>query len=202
MSWFVAVDWLHVVHTIHWSDPATWLASIGTVGVLLLGLLQYIRNSRLSEKRVHEEQAKNVTAWVVSNVGQEAWLAISNQSKNPIYEVILTLVPFEGAGDPTGKATLINFRAFLSVVPPGLYYARTDGNTGMHFHASASAAFTDSVGASWIRDGRGKLEEIKKLPTDYFGLPRPLSWTYPVAKIPKKQNWGPSSAVKLTKQPE
>src|SRR5476649_911491 len=116
MSLLFAIDWSHAYHTVHWSDPATWLASIGTVGVLFLGLLQYIKNSRLSEVRRHESQAKDITAWVVRNSGVEAWLAISNQSENPIYEVILTLVPFEGAGDRTGKTTPVNFRALLSVV--------------------------------------------------------------------------------------
>lgn len=171
------------IHRIHWSDPAAWLASIGTVGVLGLGLLQYRRNSKNSERQIHEEQAKNISAWVVSNTGLEAWLAISNQSRNPIYEVILTLVPFEGSGDPDGKTTPNNFRALLSVVPPGQYYARTDGHTGMHFHPSVNVAFTDNSGNNWMRSGRGLLSEIHVKPTEYFSLPRPMSWSYPSKKI-------------------
>lgn len=186
MIWLVGTDWSHVIHTVRWSDPAAWLVSVGTVGALFLGFLQYRRNSQRSEQRLHTEQAKDITAWVVSNNGVNAWLAVSNQSKNPIYEVILTLVAFQGAGSIDGKGVPIDFREFLSVVPPGLYYAHTHGNSGMSFHPSAHVAFTDSYGNNWARDGKGQLKEINQSPVEYFELPRPLGWSFPLEKIPKQ----------------
>ena len=128
-------------------------------------------------------QAKQISAWVVSNEGQTAWLAVSNQSESPVYEVILTLVAFQGAGDSIGINTPDEFRAYLSVLPTGKYYAKTMGNRGMMFHASVAISFIDSSGVNWLREGDGSLYKINQKPVEYYNLSRPLIWDYPLEKM-------------------
>lgn len=159
------------------------IGSIATFCLFFITLWQYRKISKNDRNRKERMQAKNISAWVVSNEGQEAWLAVSNQSESPVYEAILTLVAFQGTGDSVGIDTGSDFRAFLSVLPPGKYYAKTMGNRGMMFHASAAIAFTDNSGTNWLRDGNGLLQKIDKKPVEYYNLSRPLSWDYPLEKV-------------------
>lgn len=155
----------------------TSIGSLATFGLFLFAIYQY---------RAHykKEQAKNISSWIISNEGQTAWLAISNQSKSPVYEVILTLVAFQGAGDPTGKTLGDEFRVFLSVLPPGKYYAKTMGHHGMMFHPAVKIVFTDNLGTNWAREGDGSLHKIYRKPMEYYNLSRPITWDYPLDKLP------------------
>ncbi len=159
------------------------IGSLATFALLCFTIWQYRKD--LSEKKEQSEraQAMKIASWVVYNEGQTAWIAISNQSESPVYEVILTLVAFQGAGDSIGINTSDDFRAYLSVLPPGKYYAKTMGHRGMMFHASAAVAFIDNSGVNWLRDGNGNLSKINKKPVEYYNLSRPLSWDYPLENM-------------------
>ena len=165
------------------------LASVGslaTFGLLCFTVWQHKKNLQKERDELERSQAKNVSAWVVSNEGLSTWLAVSNQSESPVYEVIVSLVAFQGAGDLIGKTIPNDHRACLSVLPPGVSYVKTIGHRGMMFHASAAIAFIDNVGTNWIREGNGSLYKIDSKPVEYYDISRPLIWDYPLEKIGNK----------------
>jgi hypothetical protein len=184
VRYFCTTQAVDTLHRINWGDLPTWLAAIGTVGALWLATWQYVRNSRRRHQQLIRNQADNVTAWVVTNNGRFAWLAVQNQSKNPIYEVIVTLVPFQGSGDPSGKTTPMEFRGFISVVPPGISYVNTAGHSGMSFHPAANVVFTDGNANNWVREGNGSLNKIGLKPMEYYAIPRPIGWQLPIHDLP------------------
>jgi hypothetical protein len=175
-----------LVHQIKLGDMAAWISGIGTLSAAWIAVAQYRKNSQDKARSYRQEQAGKITSWVLDNNGQTAWHVISNQSENPIYEVIVSLVAFQGAGDAIGKTTPINFRRFLSVVPPGTYYVKTDGHSGMSFHPSSCVAFTDTQGVSWLRKGDGGLVELgTQKPMEFYDVPRPIGWELPNKKKPQ-----------------
>ncbi|HSW66341.1 MAG TPA: hypothetical protein VLI54_04370 [Bacillota bacterium] len=163
----------NLVHRIHWGDASGWVAGIGTVATLAFAAWRYFVN-------VHRQQANSVTSWVVSNNGRTAWHAIKNSSDNPVYEVIVSLVSFTGGNENAS----LEYKALVSVVPPGTYYVRTHGNTGMHFHPGSEIAFKDVRGKSWLRKGDGSLKGISQAPPRHYGLSFPIGWTQPNSKDP------------------
>lgn len=177
---------MSIINRVQWGDMAAWISGGGTLIAAWVAVRQYRKNSLETTSRIKRQQAEKVTSWIISNNGQTAWHTITNQSKNPIYEVIVSLVAFQGAGDMVGKVSPIVFKEFLSAIPPGTYYAKTAGNTGMSFHPSSCIAFVDSNGTSWLRKGDGSLEEIAQKPIEYYGIPRPIGWGLPRKEPPKK----------------
>jgi hypothetical protein len=111
---------------VQFGDLATWLAAAGTVAAFFLafGQLEAERKSRRNERI--EEQAQKISAWVAKEgpnpvKGQPpiAWIAVLNNSSEPIYEVIVTVVRFQ------------HIPKFLSFVPPGKYYTKGSGDLGV-----------------------------------------------------------------------
>jgi len=170
-------------------DLATWVAAFGTVAAVSVALWQVgverkARRKQETADRVQQRraQAELISAWVAKEEGggKTAWIAILNSSQEPVYEVIASIAPIQGAGDRTGKGTQPHFRGFLSVVPPGRYYVRVDGGyRGMSFQPGVAVAFTDKAGVPWNRDALGLLGEISERPPEFLGLSRPLSRLLP-----------------------
>lgn len=173
-------------------DLATWAGAIGTFLAFFAVILQ-IRDERIIRKktenaereRLHREQAEHISAWVDNedwqNRGPIAQIAVLNQSKEPIYQVIVSIVAFQGAGPSSGIETQDEFLGFLSIIPPKskVTVEVNGGYHGMSFHPAVEVAFIDRNGQTWIRKGNGDLMQINHDPTDYYHLPRPLSWQLP-----------------------
>ena len=169
-------------------DVGTWFASIGTVGTLLFTLIglshERIRRHSLEKKA----QASHISAWVASEENGKAWLAVLNQSKDPIYEVVLSIVSFNESESASGKHTPSEYRDYLSVVPPNKHYGCVESNYhGMGFHPTVEIAFKDINGQCWLRTGNGTLKEIPVAPVDYYHLALPIEWQLPEQQIPSKQ---------------
>jgi hypothetical protein len=82
-----------------WGDVATWVTGIATIALFIIGFLQ-IRNERLSrikreaeiEVRNRRNQAEQISSWIVKEDQHGSWIAILNQSPQPIYQVIVNVV--------------------------------------------------------------------------------------------------------------
>lgn len=190
-----------MIHLLRLSSEtwAVWVGSVGTVLTLLLATLTYFFNSIANSKKLRKSQAEKITAWVISNNGEHAVICIWNKSDKPIYEVIVCLVAFQGAGDPTGITIPNDFKAFLSVSPPGKSYLALHGHSGMCFHPTAKVVFTDSNGLNWSREGNGRLNHIHQKPVEYFKLSRPLGWELPSGKMPTAKTYPPAPHPKTGK---
>lgn len=106
---------------------------------------------------------------------------LHNESKAPVYNVIVTCVGISGAGPVrNGEENQPDFlcRTCVGTLPPGSWYIwlPTEGS-GMHVKTAPEVAFTDSRGVSWVRRGNGKLEEITLEPATFYKLPLPLEWS-------------------------
>lgn len=172
------------------------IGSLATFFLLLFTVWKYRKDLRNEHEKIERLQAKNISAWVISNAGDggEAWLAISNQSESPVYGVITSLVSFSDTSKGTQNEELeglhvpYEYHALSSVLPPGKYYVKTAGHLGMNFRASAEIAFIDNSGINWIRNGDGSLKKIDRKPLDYYDLSRPPGWEYPQETMPLDSN--------------
>ncbi len=160
----------------------TWAGSVFTglaVGSALYQIGMERRNRKLAEQR---QQAAKVTAWLVRPWDIPAVAAVLNNSDEPAYQVILTIVAIQGAAARTGLegGPSWPYRAYLGVLPPGKFYLTIpSGGHGMMLRFAIEICFTDAGGRSWVRLAKGSLTAIKHSPVDYYGLPRPIGWEYP-----------------------
>ncbi len=172
-----------------WSDVATWIGSIGTFLAFIAAFVQ-IYNERTARKRLEQQQreqqvrdqAEHISAWVDTEEGggKYAVLVILNNSNEPVYQVIASIVAFQGAGPAFGTNGYNRFRGFVSVVPPGRVLVKVDGGYhGMSFHPGIEIAFVDKANRNWVRNGHGELISISKKPSDYYDLHGPFSWQLP-----------------------
>jgi hypothetical protein len=178
----------------------TALAALGTVGTLMAALWQINternarqRLERQAEQRERRGQAERISAWIalgarasapgqpVDDEGARTWIALLNRSKEPVYQAVASLVLIQGAGPRTGKETRPEYRATLSVIPPGRYYIDVAGGwAGMSARPGVELAFTDCAGTHWVRAANGDLTQIEKAAVDYYELGLPQAWSIPV----------------------
>ena len=176
-----------ICNNIHWGDIATWVTGIFTIGLFIVGFnqIRIERNRRIEEqgqkmKIDHEEQALLISSWISAENADHTIISILNHSNEPIYKVLLSIVNIKGTNAWPGKQTPIIWRSFISIVPPGKYYARVaNGYMGMMFRPGIEIGFIDKKGNCWIKNGDGKIEEIKEFPNDYYSIPLPIDWTLP-----------------------
>lgn len=126
--------------------------------------------------------------------GRYALIVILNRSNEPVYQVIVSIVAFQGPplnNSPNGNSY---FRGFVSVVPPGRACVKVNGGyRGMGFHPGVEVAFVDKANRSWVRSGQGTLIPISEKPQDYYGLYAPLGWQLPqTLEIPESLHSGAS----------
>lgn len=172
-------------------DWATWAAAVFTGSAVFVALWQIHverRERQKVERRAEEEQkrrqATKVSAWITKAYDDPMWIAVRNSSDEPVYEVIVSLVSVQGAGPPRDAHDTepdFRYRAFLSVVPPGRFYASMPyGGHGMSMRFGLEVAFTDASGQYWVRKGNGDLSCIATPAIDYYRVHRPVGWDYPV----------------------
>lgn len=160
-----------------WGDAPTWIAALGTVAAVSLALAEAGSERR---RRIHHEaraQAEAVSAWFDY---ANSDLVVSNESTQPVYEVVLSMVLVQGAGPHRGEDLhegVSDYRVVFSVVPPGRWrVAAPVGWGGMSAHPGAEVAFTDHRATHWIRRTSGGLETIGRTPVDHFDIGRPLGF--------------------------
>lgn len=183
-------------------DWATWAAAVFTGAAVFVALWQIHverRERQKVERSAQEErkrlQATKVSAWITKAYNDPIWIAVLNNSDEPVYEVVISLVSVQGAGPPRDAHDIeskFRYRAFLSVVPPGRFYASMPyGGHGMFIRFGLEVAFTDASGQYWVRKGNGDLSCIAIPAIDYYQLHKPVAWDYPVIEsmndIPGKQ---------------
>jgi hypothetical protein len=179
-------------------DIGTWIASVGTVAAVVLALWQTRRTSQKDRDREEKEQAAQVSSWLIGE-GRICGVALRNTSATPVYQAILTLVAYQGAGPRNGTES--QFRRYLGIIPPGQTYTTIEGAGGaMYIRLGVEMAFTDSRGINWVREVRGKLYKIGKQTVDYYSAPPPIDWVLPEIEPPKNikidpTTWGPPAVT-------
>ena len=164
----------NILNTLPFGDVATWFTGLATFGAFVVAFVQINNERQIRKNQERKSQAEHISAYIAKEVEYKAQVTIVNLSTEPVYEVIVSIVAFQGA-NPGPKHI-----AFLSVVPPGKAQVVTDADYhGMSFHPSIEIAFKDVRGKSWVRSGRGDLTEISQSPVDYYKLGRPLGWQLP-----------------------
>lgn len=164
-------------------DIATWLAAIGTVGAFFVGFKQIKDEREIRKDNELKDQAVRISAFIVKENLPKTKIELLNLSSEPIYEAIVSLEAFQGAGFEKPSNTPGEYISCLSVIPPGKSFTFIGGGYhGMSFHPSIAMAFKDIKGKNWFRSGRGDLKEISMSPTDFYELRLPISWEIPKQK--------------------
>jgi hypothetical protein len=194
-----------------WGDVATWVAAVGTVGTLgaALGQIEIERRRRARQEQEdrrerHRSQARLIAGWAGpgepeyggSGLGATP-IYMLNSSREPVYNVVATIVLVQGAAPPTGEEWQRLFTqrqqqdptdwmrvptTTATILPPGRWRVWIPGSswTGlMAGRAGAEVAFTDSGGSHWVRRGTGELEELELPPFQHFGLHGPYDLVTP-----------------------
>jgi hypothetical protein len=110
---------------LNWGDIATWVTGIATIALFIIGFIQ-IRNERQlrvkSEKEhelgVRRDQAENISSWIVKENQAGIWVAILDQSPQPIYQVIVNVVIIGQLGEAGGYLAPAG-QVCIAVAPPG-----------------------------------------------------------------------------------
>lgn len=160
-----------------WGDAPTWIAAIGTVAAVSLALWEAGSERRRRVRQERRAQAENVSAWFDYANND---LVVSNESTQPVYEAVLSMVLMQGAGPRRGEDLHEgpgDHRRVFAVVPPGRWRAAGPiGWAGMSAHPGVEVAFTDHRATHWVRRAGGGIETIASAPIDYFVIGRPLSF--------------------------
>lgn len=179
---------------LNWGDVATWITGIATIALFVIGFIQ-IRNERrfrISREKELEnlkkrEQSEHISAWLVGKTQNDnkRWVAILNQSKQPIYQVVVNVVTLSQRGDeiPESERQL----ACISVAPPGQGYtsvAAVDFAHPGHGRAGVEIAFQDGAGRSWLRKPNGELLELEKSTVEHYNITLPTFWADLLTEIP------------------
>jgi hypothetical protein len=176
------------------------IAAVGTVVALLVAFVQI--SSARSDRRHDElarlardrmDQAQHISAWIGTPSGTPVRTApgpamrtlttLRNSSRQPVYRVVVWLVFVQGGVPHTGEEMRQvdpDAVRLLDPVPPGTFVVSLRGDWGgMYRHPGVEVAFTDAVGAHWIRRGNGALEEIADDPLDRYDISQPVDWEVP-----------------------
>ncbi|MBL8080868.1 MAG: hypothetical protein JNM55_23045 [Anaerolineales bacterium] len=158
----------------NWGDAATWFTGIITLGLFIIGFCQ-IRNERLlRELQFKREQAQKISAWIVKEDVGKLFIAISNQSHQPVYQMVVTVAAIGDRGGQRGRSSN---HVCISVAPPGLGYVTAVADYhGMGRKPGVEIAFIDSASVNWVRQAHGELIEINMSTADYYQLDVPRSW--------------------------
>jgi hypothetical protein len=131
--------------------------------------------SKKSRDREKRSQAESISAWIKEGGVSKANIAILNNSNEPIFKAVISLVTYQGAGPQSGKNN--SYQTLVGIVPPGMLTKTIPhGGAGMMMRFGLEIAFTDKAGAHWIRTVDGKLKSIPKAAADYYEIPPPQDW--------------------------
>lgn len=172
-----------ILCTIIWGDVATWFTGIITLGALVFAYYQLYSDRQISKNADFLDQAEHVSAWIENETGSKATVVMLNESKSPVYKVVIKLVRAGNEITDHIDMELLGYVSFISILPPGKYLTYIDNDYhGMSFTPAIEISFTDSKGLHWVRGGNGNIRRLKKTPTEYYGLGEPMPWQLPREK--------------------
>lgn len=179
-------------------DLATWVTGIATIALFVIGFIQ-IRNEREARIKSEKEaellkariQAEHIAAWEVKVIADKKhidwlWIAVSNQSSQPVYQAIVAVVLISHMGKPSNvdKPQKI---ICIGIVPPGQGYAAVEYEFGGAFRRiGVEVGFTDSVGRNWLRKADGELSEINTSIAEYYEVDLPANWQGIMSELPEE----------------
>ena len=181
-----------------WGDVATWVTGVATIALFIVALIQ-IRNERLARIAMEKEltvskthdQANRISCWLVKvskdKFGEWFWVSVSNQSTQPIYNVVVSAVGLRQTGENIDIPA--PHRVSIDIVPPGQGYipiqALQFGHPG-HSRVGIEIGFTDILGVTWIRQANGELKMIKTSALEFYDIVLPANWQSLENELPKK----------------
>jgi hypothetical protein len=189
-----------IIGNIHFElgDLATWFTGIITFFLFIIAFIQ-IRNERIAriksekefETRKKRDQAEHISCWFVKETstkhGVWVWVAILNQSSQPIYNVIVSMVALSQTGE--NLTTIKPHIACIDIVPPGQGYIGIEalqfGHPGLS-RAGVEIAFKDIFENNWIRKTNGELVSLENSTIEYYKIDLPTSWQGIAYAIPEE----------------
>jgi hypothetical protein len=164
-----------------WGDVATWVTGLATIALFVIGFLQ-IRRERLtriksekeSETRQLRVQAELISSWIAREDQDCTWMAILNNSPQPVYDLIMKLEILGAVIDDLSLYS-VGYPTYVNIVPPGLaYVAGSPVSHGMMKQFTVGIGFRDAAGRNWIRRQDGKLASIGVSPLIHFKIDLPI----------------------------
>jgi hypothetical protein len=175
------------IMSIELGDLATWFSGIISFLLFIVAFWQ-IRSERNERQRAENErlfaelrrQAEQVAAWIETEFHDErgpvVCVAVSNQSLQPIYNVIIQGILL-GSEDDQIAGPFPENRSQIAVVPPGKgYTAFPFAYHGMFKRPGIEIAFQDARNRYWLRKVNGELVELEVSPVAYYNVPLPTGW--------------------------
>jgi hypothetical protein len=175
------------MHSILSQLPLTpeWTSAIATFLAVLVALGVAGADARRRAKTDERQQAEQISSWMEELPAEETVkdgmmyvkLIVQNASNQLVYNSIASVVSAQ-SGQHVGTNTA--YRNYLGRLPPGkTEYTIEHPGHGMHKRFSVEMAFEDSGGRTWVREGKGKLRQVKRDPLSFYGIDPPVSWLMP-----------------------
>ena len=184
---------------IDWGDVATWVTGITSILLFIVAFWQ-ISLERSARRKADKEsvyvqrrhQPEHIAAWIESESlddrGLVVCVAVSNQSLQPIYHVVVQGILLSNDGTPRADPFPEN-RSQIAVVPPGKGYTTFPFNyAGMHQRAGIEIAFQDAANRYWLRKTSGELIELESSPVVHYEIPLPTSWGILLEGCPESED--------------
>jgi len=183
--------------SIELGDLATWFSVVVSFLLFIVAFWQ-IQNERRERQKAERDrlfakrrsQAEQVAAWIETEfhddkLGSIMCVAVSNQSLQPIYNVIVQGVLLSNEGVPIAGPFPEN-RSQIAVVPPGKGFTTFSFNYhGMSKRPGIEIAFQDAANRFWLRKANGELVEIDVPPVVYYDISLPTGWGMLFETCPK-----------------
>jgi len=178
-----------------WGDVATWVTGIATIALFIIGFWQIriereARQTADAERRssVRRLQAEQVAAWIAregsDELGSVLWIAVRNQSSQPVYHLVIQGIVLSSDGTPRHNPSPDN-QVRIAVAPPGEGYAGLHMDyAGMHRRAGIEMAFQDAANRNWLRKSNGELTELDATPALHYAIPLPTGWDTLMLELP------------------
>jgi hypothetical protein len=172
---------------ISWATIITAIIAVYGAVLSTINLLAQRSRDRSALNEGRRRQAEGVTGWLTAYDGPEEpgrliyGLLLQNESTQPVYELIASIVTVYGAGPKSGEDRIgdVFYRSMFLNLPPGKTRSQIDNpGQGMYIRHGVEIAFRDSIGYRWVRQGDGLLREVGKDPRALYGLPEPLPWKH------------------------
>jgi hypothetical protein len=160
-------------------NVAEWFGAGSTLLAVVVALGIALRDGYLKRRSETRRQAESISAWPVyfGAFKKKDLIYISNSSRLPIYDVLISYGVAYGAGQAYSSGD--EYQTAVLRVPPGDYFVKAPKNHGggMHVQHGISISFRDINGIYWRRDARGVLTQTGLDPFNEMGVSQPIgSW--------------------------